>query len=917
MTLLPLSAQTGPLRATLAPHWGALLALALFLIVGLAVLDDYGVTTDEPVQRRTVQASLRYVAGGDLPVFLSSLTYSEDRFYGMAFEAAIILVERAFGLEEGRGVWTLRHLLIHLFFLTGGLFAYLLARRLSGNSAVGLFAMALFLLHPRLYAHSFFNSKDIPFLALFMVTLFLAHRAFKRDTVSAFILAGAAAGALVNLRIFGVILLAAIPALRALDFLAAAEWRRRKRVLITTGAFALACGLTHYALLPYLWADPVGRAVEWWATLSDHPHKPYELFRGVLGRSADFPEYLPVWFSMTSPPFALLLGLVGAAALFFAAAKRPLAAIRNTRLRFAALLFSCFALPILAVVLLDANIFSAWRHLHFVWAPFSLLAAFGLQRLASALRLRRLRTATYGAAGAGLAAAIASMSLIHPNQHVFFNFFVDRVTPEQLRTQYVMDYWGHPTRQALEWILERGHSSPVAANLSGDDSIAVNLSLLPDASQEKFAWAPSLDSLTIKHGHGNRPDLVAHRVQIYGNTVMTVERKDDLRAIYEATQGREPILDAAFDVHRLDDGLAVAMEPCAPSFLTETALMLRTFPVDRDDLPGYLRGKGFEPWRIALATQGAFFDGKCVASFPIPDYPIARFEFIWEPEPLNDNPARESMRRAEAEGSILARSAYDIYLSDGELVYIQEQCDPLETESVFYLDAFPIRASDLPQGRRGRGYERFHFRFHQRGALLEDGTCVALFPLSDYPVAAVRTGQRAEGEGDLWSAAFSMNPEPYAAAYSAVEGSEPVARGSFDLYLIDGDLVYVKEPCEQADTEARFFLHVVPERVSDLPEARRGAGFDNLDFRFFLNGAQFDDQCVARVALPDYPIASVRTGQFVGAEGEIWSVEFAPSPDGGRGQPRSGARGSPQRRAEASASIMALIRRNDGILTCL
>ena len=103
---------------------------------------------------------------------------------------------------------------------------------------------------------------------------------------------------------------------------------------------------------------------------------------------------------------------------------------------------------------------------------------------------------------------------------------------------------------------------------------------------------------------------------------------------------------------------------------------------------------------------------------------------------------------------------------------------------------------------------------------------------------------------------------------------EPVARGDFDVHLADGALTYVKQPCEQEDTEARFFLHVTPERVSDLPEYRREHGFDNLDFAFFPNGALFEGRCAARAALPEYPIASIRTGQHDG-NGEIWSAEFA------------------------------------------
>ena len=874
------SRARSPLRSrigrALAPHWGALLALTLFLIAGLIVIDDYGVATDEPLQRQTAEATLGYLANGDLDDFIAGLSHKHNKFYGMAFETPIYLVERGFGLEDSRGVWLFRHVLIHLLYLTGGFFAYLLARRLFGAQMFAIFAMLFFLLHPRLYAHSFFNSTDVPFLVAFVIALHLAHRALKRDTLWTFVLLGVGVGIAVNLRIMGVVLLAAIPAMRALDLAFASSWRERKRVILSTVAFALTSLLTIYALLPYLWADPIARAAEGWATLSDHPHKPYELFRGLLGRSVEFPEYITVWLSITSPPFALLLGLIGGALILFRAVKTPREALRSARLRFGLLLAGCFALPILAVALLEANVYHGWRQAHFLWAPFALLAAWGLHGLAATLSARRLRAAVCGAAGVGLAAALASMALIHPNQQVYFNFFVDRVTPEYLRTQYMMGYWNHhPTRQALEWLLERGASSSATTNLTGYDFIVSNLSLLPDKSREKFAWEPSLDALTINYGQGSRPDLAAHQVRVYGNTVMTVERKGDLRAVYEATLGRAPILNAAFDVYRLNGALALAMKPCAPAYIENVGVTLRVTPVDPGDLPPWREGKREDTPYFHLAEYGAFFDAKCIALLPLPDYPIADFSVVPRPKLLERAAARESMRRAQEDERLLARSAYDLYLADNELVYVQEGCDPLETEHPFRVSVFPDRASDLPEEWRERGHERFWFDFYEYGALLEEGACVALFPLPDYPVAGIRTAQYIEGGDDLWEAAFSSNPERYRTAYRAVAGREPLARGAFDLYLLDGDLVYVNESCEQADTEARFFLHIVPERAGDLPEARQEWGFDNLDFRFFLNGAWFDAQCAARVSLPPYPIASVRTGQYVSGAGEIWRAEFA------------------------------------------
>ena len=230
--------------------------------------------------------------------------------------------------------------------------------------------------------------------------------------------------------------------------------------------------------------------------------------------------------------------------------------------------------------------------------------------------------------------------------------------------------------------------------------------------------------------------------------------------------------------------------------------------------------------------------------------------------------------RAAAAGEPVARSVFDLRLTDGEFVYVKEACDQKDTESSFFLHIVPERADDLPQERREYGFDNLDFDFFRYGALF-DGKCVARVPLPDHPVAAFRTGQwNPQDESPKWSVNIRLNPEPYRAAYRAAAAGEPVARSVFDLYVTDGQLTYVKEECAQEDTGHRFLLHIIPERTDDLPQERREYGFDNLDFDFFLAGALFDGKCVATVPLPDYPIVSVRTGQF-GPQGELWSAEFA------------------------------------------
>ena len=187
---------------------------ALFLIVGQGVLDDYGVSTDERTQHRIAQRSLHAIVSG------YETAWPEDqsrnmRFYGTAFEWQVLLAERSLGLTDSRDVYLTRHLLIHLVFLRGGLSEYMLVYRLFDSRVLVVFALLVFVLRPRLYAHSFFNSKDIPFASMFMVALVL-HRAGCKDTVGVFILCGV--GVPTNLRIMRLLLVPVVVALRAGDW---------------------------------------------------------------------------------------------------------------------------------------------------------------------------------------------------------------------------------------------------------------------------------------------------------------------------------------------------------------------------------------------------------------------------------------------------------------------------------------------------------------------------------------------------------------------------------------------------------------------------------------------------------------------------------------------------------------------------
>ena len=114
-------------------------------------------------------------------------------------------------------------------------------------------------------------------------------------------------------------------------------------------------------------------------------------------------------------------------------------------------------------------------------------------------------------------------------------------------------------------------------------------------------------------------------------------------------------------------------------------------------------------------------------------------------------------------------------------------------------------------------------------------------------------------------------------AYRSRSFGRLLVRSNFDVYL-DGDVLrYVQNPCSLEDSKAPFFLHVIPANVEDLPAHRRQYEFDNLDFSFrqYRQDLGVDGSCEAAVALPEYAIAQVRTGQYLPNESRIWGETFS------------------------------------------
>ena len=899
LAILPQLAGGGRAALNFLIVRSGLIVCAIFLLAGLVAAGDYGITFDETLQRRIAQANLRYILGQSDRI---DTDLYADRVYGVVFELPLLLAERALGLEDYHYVHRLRLTLSHLFFIVGGYFCWRLAYQLSGNRLLATLALLLYLLHPRIYGQSFINSKDPVFLSMFVVALYLLERAFRKDTVGAFVLLGIAVGLLTNLRIMGVMLLAAALAMRGLDWFYAKTGPERKRILMTAGLFVLASGLTLYAVTPYAWTNPIDYLT---ASLNQTISRPTiipQLFQGQRLLSNELPpHYAAVWFGISTPPPFLLLGFIGMAAVAVGGLRRPGAVFRNTRRRFLLLLLACLLLPPLAAAMLGSTQYQDWRHLYFLYAPFCLLAAIGGGWLMAALARqgRRIwRAGVYGLAGLGLGLVVLQMAQIHPLQYVYFNFLGDRTTPERLRTQYDLDYLELATREGLEYLRAShpGETLTVRARQR-------HLKILPAAARERLLPATggrNADYDLIYPGDAGQADVAfnsIYRRRLYNNTLLTLRPLDATRMteaaiaayreIYRQAVVGEPLIRADYNVYLDGRRLTFVRENCPPGGRDEW-FGVKPFPAAPKTLPPYSQQAVFyAPYYNHRVRLGDV----CLAVIQLPaevqgDLILTRRHLgnfgpaalpLWEELYTLAGPGLGERIDQLRQGQPPAKpDAFAVFIDRDaagrpRLLYVKRDCTQSDFATRVTLHIAPVDLADLPAARQGHTFENRNFFMDYYGGR-PGGECIAAVPLPDYPIAEIRTGQ-----GNRWQVNIYPPdaPAPLRAAYAALSASPPAARAVFTLYRQDNQLIYLRETCAAADMAAGFFLHITPEDVSDLPAERQSAGFANQDFVFDRWGGSFDGKCLAAVPLPDYPVKAIRTGQHIPVQGELWAAELA------------------------------------------
>lgn len=439
----------------------SLLLLIAYSCLCVSLLDDYGLTYDEPTHVLYGDLILEYfTSGGEQD---RALTY--DRYYGGGFDLFAAIVRWALPLSK--------YAATHLASLACGIAAlvgaWALARTVRGPLA-GLFALAALALTPVFFGHQFNNMKDIPFAGGYVWALFFLTRAARQlpqvrwRTWFGF---GVCAGLAMSVRVAGLVLLAYSLAI----LLAAAaqarwlrgppwslgEWRRSAVAALCAGAFAWLL-----MVLPWPWAlgAPLSRPLASLSRFSNYQKfTSTTLLHGETVSSRQAPwDYLPSYLSFQLPELVVVLGWlalpvglalcvravrnksalpVGLGLVLVAAVFPPVYAICKGSTVYDGLRQFLFVVPVLCV-LAAATAIEIWQWLQAKSPALPAVARRALYALVGVLGLTTV--AVQGQA----------MLRTHPYQHMYFN----HLTPgrEVLGERYETEYYGTTYKELHRWL---------------------------------------------------------------------------------------------------------------------------------------------------------------------------------------------------------------------------------------------------------------------------------------------------------------------------------------------------------------------------------------------------------------------------------------------------------------------------------
>ena len=435
------------------------LFLFIFFISGSIISLNVGISHDEYHEEENWKYNLNLSKKIYNDLFSTEvneleITDYKDKYYGIGFQIISQpiqyflkdIVAKYQNIDDYGAKLISKHLVVFLFFFISGVTFYLILRKIIKNKNFCYFSTLIYFFYPYLLGQSFFNSKDIPFMTVWLLCSYLSFNMIEKlnkknlITNSSTIILGIFTAYLISIRVTGILILLQY----FVTFLLFISSRNMnfyvflKNYYFNLGQFIISILLFTYFLNPIYWTNPL-EIVNAIKSMSYYYHDICTQTLGTCMRAKDLPAtYIPIWLSVKLP-FIILLGVI-----LIPFTERKILSNNNNKIIFGSILVISLLIPLLLIVG-NTNLYDEIRHLMFLMPFFFILGTTSIFILSKKL--------FYLIGVLTLSIFIYENIKINPYQYIWFNLpsrYLD------LTNKFELDYQGLSGKELAKKITEIG-----------------------------------------------------------------------------------------------------------------------------------------------------------------------------------------------------------------------------------------------------------------------------------------------------------------------------------------------------------------------------------------------------------------------------------------------------------------------------
>ena len=286
-----------------------------------SLIDDYGVTLDDYIYYQNGENTYLYVKNLFLSFFDNQIDASRLKanvnVLPTVYELFLVLICKSLNITDFRDIYLLAHRINFLLFFSSLVVFFIFCQKIFENLFVSLLGITLILFSPRIFAESFYNSRDIFFMCVFIFYLNSLYNFINSKNIKNIIVFSLFTALILNTKVLGYIPVLIFLVLYLYNFLNTKKKLLNEKKIIFL--FLILSCLFIYILWPYLWDNPLGN-------LFFALKNVVKIQQNIILINYYFGEYLPsdmvpwhfriVWFLITTPVIILLLFTLGLV-LFF------------------------------------------------------------------------------------------------------------------------------------------------------------------------------------------------------------------------------------------------------------------------------------------------------------------------------------------------------------------------------------------------------------------------------------------------------------------------------------------------------------------------------------------------------------------------------------------------------------------------